>query len=55
MELENIYMRFLECHIIIMSHGQASSGHDLKLPRPFKLFFTIQIIDLAVNNRRTYV
>ena len=54
MGLENIYMRFLECHIIIMSHG-IKRQVDLKLPHSFKLFFAIQVIDLAVNNRRTYV
>ena len=54
MWLENIYMRFLECHIIIMSHG-IKRQVDLKLPHPFKHSSAIQVFDLAVNNRRTYV
>ena len=53
MGLENCPWRFLECHIIIMYHG-IKRQVDLKLSHSFKLFFAIQVFDLAVNNRRTY-
>ena len=53
MGLENCPWRFLECQRIIMSHG-IKRQVDLKLSHSFKLFFAIQVFDLAVNNRRTY-